>query len=556
VIRDPCLFKLGVPSVISKPLSYCTIVAIGSLLAASDRTARGQVVSASFQQGVNGYNGTFDRRIADDGGAAEFNGADIPTYFVDGWVQADNSHDQQVLIRYDNIIGAGPGQIPANATILDAKFTVTTSAAGNAQTAGPFGVAGLLQSFDSNTTYFGSFTSATDFGSRGAFWKDGYSTRPVGGYGFTIPGIVSSANIHPIVQSWADGTPNHGLAIYAGAADTISAVSNTADGWSLNSSGHPNADVRPKLEVTYTTAPVQKRTFQHGVNNYTSDTMALVRSGTNALIEDTAAANAERTEDGLTLEQTFLDGVFFTLPDGTTSSPDDLALLKFGSVFGAGASQVPTDVPVAKAWVVMTTGDTSTAARSPGPWTAHTMLRPWDLTTLHSSFGAVDGLQVSDGDIGPALDTLQGQIDGSEQWFDVTSYLEGVRNGAADNGIAIQSGGTADGWQIHTNGSTVEGARPRLIVYSADLGITTPLAGDFNDDGIVDGTDFLEWQRGLGSEFDAADLADWKANYGQTAGGPQAAPTAGAVPEPSAAAIALAAAVGLIGSARRRIGRN
>ena len=40
-----------------------------------------------------------------------------------------------------------------------------------ADLAGPFGVAGLLQSFDSNTTYFGSFTSATDFGSRGAFWK-------------------------------------------------------------------------------------------------------------------------------------------------------------------------------------------------------------------------------------------------------------------------------------------------------------------------------------------------------------------------------------------------
>jgi hypothetical protein len=44
--------------------------------------------------------------------------------------------------------------------------------------------------------------------------------------------------------------------------------------------------------------------------------------------------------------------------------------------------------------------------------------------------------------------------------------------------------------------------------------------GDFNDNGMVDGSDFLVWQRGLGTEYAAADLPIWRANFGN---GPEAA---------------------------------
>lgn len=39
--------------------------------------------------------------------------------------------------------------------------------------------------------------------------------------------------------------------------------------------------------------------------------------------------------------------------------------------------------------------------------------------------------------------------------------------------------------------------------------------GDFDFDGHVDGSDFLAWQRGFGSTYDAGDLTNWDANYGQ-----------------------------------------
>lgn len=69
---------------------------------------------------------------------------------------------------------------------------------------------------------------------------------------------------------------------------------------------------------------------------------------------------------------------------------------------------------------------------------------------------------------------------------------------------------------------------------------STGAAGDFDGNGRVDGADFLVWQRGFGSPYTAADLANWKASFGAGA----ATATASAVPEPSIAAFAVALLVG------------
>jgi hypothetical protein len=75
--------------------------------------------------------------------------------------------------------------------------------------------------------------------------------------------------------------------------------------------------------------------------------------------------------------------------------------------------------------------------------------------------------------------------------------------------------------------------------------------GDFDGDEDVDGNDFLVWQRGLGTQYDSSDLADWRANYGA-----QSVPAAGAVPEPASASLALgfiAAAMSIARRVRSRI---
>jgi hypothetical protein len=67
-------------------------------------------------------------------------------------------------------------------------------------------------------------------------------------------------------------------------------------------------------------------------------------------------------------------------------------------------------------------------------------------------------------------------------------------------------------------------------LYNAAIGATTP--GDLDVDGDVDGEDFLVLQRGMGTLYDADDVAAFRANYG--AGGVGGAVAVGAVPEPAA----------------------
>jgi hypothetical protein len=93
---------------------------------------------------------------------------------------------------------------------------------------------------------------------------------------------------------------------------------------------------------------------------------------------------------------------------------------------------------------------------------------------------------------------------------------------------------------------------------------------DFDSDGDIDGADFLTWQRGLGvtsgatramgnadgdADVDAADLTIWKQQFGPTSSAAANLSNVSAIPEPSAAAIAVGAVAGMAGGAlslRRR----
>jgi hypothetical protein len=84
---------------------------------------------------------------------------------------------------------------------------------------------------------------------------------------------------------------------------------------------------------------------------------------------------------------------------------------------------------------------------------------------------------------------------------------------------------------------------------------------DFNNDNVVDGADFLIWQRGFGAaganqngdadgngQVNAADLAIWKAKFGSAS----ASAAVGAVPEPASIAVAAAGLLLALPAFRRR----
>lgn len=96
----------------------------------------------------------------------------------------------------------------------------------------------------------------------------------------------------------------------------------------------------------------------------------------------------------------------------------------------------------------------------------------------------------------------------------------------------------------------------------AALGSAPPVNdADFDNDGDVDGEDFLTWQQGLGvgttnaqgdangdSVVNAADLGVWTAQF------PNAVPAVGAVPEPASLALVVLGLGAVAGARRRRAG--
>jgi hypothetical protein len=97
-----------------------------------------------------------------------------------------------------------------------------------------------------------------------------------------------------------------------------------------------------------------------------------------------------------------------------------------------------------------------------------------------------------------------------------------------------------------------DGANPEVEFFGtfvATHSLVQPVAGDFNNDGNVDGADFLLWQRGGSpNPLSAGDLETWKTAFG--------GPAIAAVPEPTAAVLMGAAMfgsmLGLRGARRSR----
>jgi len=510
-------------------------------------------------------------RISQPGAAARdgTNGNSVSNYLIDGWqtddpttmaIEAD-SPDEQELIRFDNIFGVGAGKIPLGATILDAQLTYRTHIATppatdtTSNSAGPWGVAALMQPFTTATRYadFPSSNGNPLLPSRGAWFQDGadqpighpYATRPVGafagpniaasgsdpGQGTNTFGGITNADVFGVVQKWSDGLTNNGLVVQAG-------WTGQTNGWGFFTNGDATVSNHPKLSVTYTTSPIAKNIIQRGQNGYSSDTIIRMDSGAN-LVDP----SDDVTQDGSTSSATgayYIDGL-------TTNGGAFSSLMKFGNVFGSGAGQAPADKSVAKAWLVLTTG-VGDDNRSPGPFSVHAMLRDFTSTSKYSDFGVTPGLQEADGDMGPSLDTYYGATNGQETWFDVTSYLEAARNSpTTDHGLAIVPE-TNDGWAIYLNNTTDITVRPRLVVYS-DLSTTVGgIAGDYNNNGVVDMADYVLWRKGgpLQNDStpgtDAGDYGVWRANFGSHAGSGSSL-GGGAVPEPASCLLVVMASL-------------
>ncbi|MCB9898851.1 MAG: DNRLRE domain-containing protein [Planctomycetes bacterium] len=183
-----------------------------------------------FEQGLDAGFGTYA------GAADTCLASDFPTtnYGAAALEYSDSSAERDLLMRFDGIVGGGPGQIAPGAVVEHAWLTVT-SGAGAAASNGTHRVHRVLQPWNAATV-----TWANSFGGDGVD-ADGVEAEatPVG----SIPAMAANTSVQvdvtAAVQAWVDGEPNRGFVILA----------DTTDGLGLNLAEASVVSWRPGLTV-------------------------------------------------------------------------------------------------------------------------------------------------------------------------------------------------------------------------------------------------------------------------------------------------------------------
>lgn len=454
------------------------VLLAGFALSAGVTASVAEVVTVSFQNGVNGYQGTTQFRITGDGGSI----IDADFVQIQGGPNATANQKRWAFWTFSDIVGTSPGQIPPGATIISARLELRTCSFQHtaAKSTGPVCVARMLVPMEyipNVPTWRADATTWFTFSDDGPNFQDRHFDRPVGGYIDMMEwDRVESAEIGPIVQAWADGEPNNGAIV----------IGDTTDTWVVEGFGqdaHHPGDVtrRPRLVVDYLPRRGMAVVFQQGVNGY--DGCSMLRLGQ----DSTVVGNAVDVE-----------GTAAYLKAGT--GPDDPqvdALIRFDQLFGSGTNRIPANTPILKAYLTLTTPGSanSTNVRSMGPFSAHQLLVDvsWDGSGqpvkpfLWSQFAGDDGPSQADNEIGPALSSAQAMFYDSRAHFDVTSAVQAWQAGSPNYGLAIKPG-TSDGWKIFwTSVSSPSDVRPQLVIVIPRV---PSKPADFNGDTYVDLDDF------------------------------------------------------------------
>ena len=205
-----------------------------------------------FRQGTNGYTGTSDTYIR----------ADLPTsHFSDSTFVLANNHlpIAHALIRFDNLFGFGPGQVPPDATISSASLTLRTRNVG-----GVVWFHRLLVPWEETNNWNELSTSGP------GLQADNVEMAATPDFAFApsfpVP-RVDAFDVTSTVQGWLAGTfPNYGWGI----------TNHEPYGWESDSSQHATIRQRPMLEITFSAPPHSIEIVRHPASVTTNEGAAVV----------------------------------------------------------------------------------------------------------------------------------------------------------------------------------------------------------------------------------------------------------------------------------------
>jgi VCBS repeat-containing protein len=220
----------------------------------------GLLATNTYQEGVSSYSGTQDSAVSVTSPGTAYGSS--TTVIVGG------TGERTGLIRFDNLFGSGPNQIPLGSTILSASLRLNVTTATSADASIAFHQ--VLENWSESSTYNSLRSGLSLDDAEVSSVADAIVDAPASTGNQLISGLEGS------LQAWSDGATNLGWAISG----------NNVTDWAFSSSEDATAALRPMLLVSYTPpAPptVQLRTIgETRVNAVTTDVQTTLVDGRNA----------------------------------------------------------------------------------------------------------------------------------------------------------------------------------------------------------------------------------------------------------------------------------
>jgi len=359
------------------------------------------------------------------------------------WIDARaqfTTEEAQVLMRFDNIIGTQPGQIPPGATVVSAELLLTIVDTGHGSP-----LFRMLRPWNEQGESWLSFNGVgiqiNDVDARSTF-ESQFGVQSVNGT--TQEGQIT-VGVTADVQAWADGEANYGWGMVSWDQDLNPDWNRGNNGLALRPSEAPIVSERPRLRVIWVPAGTTAAKFRQNVNGYVS-------------AHDTRIRESAPDTDNSALDAI---GVDFT-------GAHDVPLIRFDDIIGTNPGQVPPGAHINAAFLDLA----SLVGAAPGDGGQfYAMLTSWADTDTWNSLGGA-GIQTNGVQAAATATTAAGNPDltpnvcGGYMSFDVTSDVQNWANGLSNNGWAIlpwQDGG--DGWFFGSAEASDERARPQLRIF-------------------------------------------------------------------------------------------
>ncbi|MCA9036957.1 MAG: hypothetical protein KDA91_17600, partial [Planctomycetaceae bacterium] len=187
-----------------------------------------QVGGIRFQEGVDGYVGTEDTFVRQYAAFSSFGNDTIVE--TNNW----SGFAEQGLIRFENLFGAGAGQIPVGATIANATLSVYVSHRNDTAPASVVGLYKMNQTWSESSTWSSMVGGISTNGTEAAAVASDTISA-------TTAGWVTFTNLAADLQGWANGDANYGWSL----------LTNDSDAWEFISSENSNVTLRPYLTIAY-----------------------------------------------------------------------------------------------------------------------------------------------------------------------------------------------------------------------------------------------------------------------------------------------------------------